>query len=332
MKHEKKRYYRKTTIFLSVLLALFCAIFAFLTFWWFGKSYPAFDKIAKKGASIPGLSEGLSPQGLCSLPESEEYDFLMSGYIEGKPSRVYLLKEGEGSAPYVTFTQDGKAIESHFGGIACTEKYAYIASEEEVLVAPLGKILQGEGSVEIEGSFKTGFHENATCCVFDGMLYVAEFYHPPKYPTDPSHAVETANGVRHTLAYAYALDGASAYRIADMVPRKVLSVPDEAQGVLILEKDIYFSCSYGLPSSRLIRCDNQLGENTEKTFNVNGAEIPLYIVEGETVLTMPCMSEEICERDGRLHILFESSSKKYFFFVRTRISHFISLELAALNG
>ncbi len=327
----KNKYYKKTKIALYILLAFFCVLFAFLAFWWFGKSYPAFEEKATLGVETPALGDGISPQGLCTLPENEQgYDFLMSGYIEGKPSRVHLLKDGEKSDAFVTFTQDGKAVESHFGGIACTQNFVYIASEEDVLVAPLDKVLQGEGSVELAGSLQTGFTENATCCVYENMLFIAEFYHPPKYETDASHTMQASDGERHTLCFAYALDDGSEYGIADMVPTKVLSVLDEAQGMLITDDSIYFSCSYGLASSRLIRCPNLLKEEAGKTFPVNGKEVPLYIVEGKNILTMPCMSEEICEKDGKLYMLFESNSKKYRYFVRTRISRLVSFDLSAL--
>ena len=162
------------------------------------------------------------------------------------------------------------------------------------------------------------------------MLFVAEFYHPPKYETDPSHAMESADGMRHTLAYAYALDDVSEYGIADMVPCKVLSVPDEAQGIFITDDAIYFSCSYGIAPSRLLRCPNILNEETEKRFEADGADIPLYVIDGKTSHTMPCMSEEICMKDGKLYLLFESYSKKYRYLVRTRISRLVVLPLSEL--
>ena len=330
MKHAKRRYYRKTAIALSLLLAFFCILFIFLTVWWFGASFPTFEKLASFQEVIPGLSEGISPQGLCGLPDGTGYDFLMSGYIEGKPSRVYLMKEGEKSGDFVTFTENGEAVRSHFGGIVCTEKFAYIASEEKILVASLEEIVHGDGIVELAGSFETGFSENATCCIYQDMLFIAEFYHPPKYKTDPSHAMESVGGMRHTLCYAYALNDVSEYGIADMVPRKVLSVPDETQGILITDDAMFFSCSYGLAPSRLIRCPNILDEEPDKTFDVNGNAVPLYVIDGERALTMPCMSEEICEKGGKLYMLFESYSKKYRYFVRTRISRLVFLPLSEL--
>ena len=47
------------------------ALAIFLLIWYFGASFPAFEKMSKKEFSIPGLKDGVCPQGLCALPENE---------------------------------------------------------------------------------------------------------------------------------------------------------------------------------------------------------------------------------------------------------------------
>ena len=87
------------------LLVIFCPIAAvllalgiFLIVWYCGASYPQFGALARAEFEIPGLSEGVCPQGLCALPENEAgYDFAMSGYLSEGASRVYLIDE-EGEA------------------------------------------------------------------------------------------------------------------------------------------------------------------------------------------------------------------------------------------
>ncbi len=335
--------HRKSYAVLSVLCVFFAAVFVFLCVWWFALTHPEFDGAASYGVRIPGLSDGISPQGLCTLPENDGgYDFAMSGYIEGEPSRVYLIhndktisNKNNGYADYAVLTEGGQTIESHFGGIACSEKYAYIASEEDVIVVSLEKLFDlpyARGAeVEIEGKFQTGFSENATCCVYDGMLVVAEFYHADKYPTDPSHHLEYNGETRHTLAYAYPLDADSVYGIADMVPSFVLSMPDEVQGMEMTDDHFYLSASYGLPDSRLMVTENVFKATTDKTFSVGGSNVPLLFVGNpQKTLAMPCMSEEICLKNGTLYVLFESQSVKYRFVVRTRVSHLMELPPDAL--
>ncbi len=331
--------HRRSIIVLSVFCVFFAAVFVFLSIWWFARRHPEFEQNASFGVKIPGLADGISPQGLCTLPEETHFGFAMSGYIEGKPSRVYLIADDpvadlKSAERYVTFTLDGEPVKSHFGGIACAGNYVYIASEEEILVARLGDLIAADhaDAVELAGSLKTGFSENATCCVYDGMLVVAEFYHAGNYETEPSHHLQGAEGLRHTLAYAYRLDDAAEYGIADMgVPSYVLSLPDEVQGMAMTKEHIFLSASYGLPDSRLLVFENVFEGSTDKTFSVGGREIPLLYVENpQKCLAMPCMSEEICLRDGNLVVLFESQSIKYRYLVRNRIGRLVGIRTESL--
>ncbi len=332
---------RRAIVTLSVFALFFVAVFVFLNVWWFAKRFPEFENAAEAGMRIPGLEDGVSPQGLCTLPENDKgYDFAMSGYIEGKPSRVYLIADDpvadlKSAERYVTFTLNGAPVKSHFGGIACAGNYVYIASEEEILVARLDALIAADHAeaVALAGSLKTGFSENATCCVYGSMLVVAEFYHAGAYETHPSHHLEYEGTMRHTLAYAYPLDANAKYGIADMVPSYVLSMPDEVQGMEMTDEYFYLSASYGLPDSRLMVTENVFGKTPDGTFSVGEEDVPLYYV-GTPLKTMkmPCMSEEICLKNGDLYVLFESLSKKYRVFVRTRIGSVMRVPLSALHG
>ena len=330
----KKQSRAVTIVLLSVTIFL-CAVFVFLTVWWFGFTFPDFDSVAKEEKRIPGLSSGISPQGLCVLPDGGPYAFAMSGYISGEPSRVYLISADPVASDikeverYVTFTENGKDIKTHFGGVTCSENYMYIASGKKIIRISLDKILDANNgtAVEIDDYFETDFRSNAYCYIFDGVLYVGEFYRPGNYETDPSHHMAVGGKTNHALVYAYPMDEKCEGGVADMVPAKVISVCDEVQGIALDAQGIYLSCSYGLPSSRLKIYENRLNEETAKTFNVNGKEVPLYLLEDrEPDLTMPCMSEEICLKDGRLYILFESMSNQYRWVVHNRISKLISIE------
>ncbi len=327
-----KKHSRAGNIVIWTLILVLSAVAVFLGVWWFGFSYSGFDDVAAREASIPGLDSGLSPQGLCPLPERSGYDFAMSGYISGEPSRVYLIKNTANVSQeerYVTFTENGKADDSHFGGIACSDDYMYIASEKKIIRISLDKVLGAEngGAVEIDDFFETDFRSNAYCYIFGGMLYVGEFYRPGNYNTDVSHHMEVNGKTNHALVYVYAMDEKHEGGIADMVPAKVISVCDEVQGIAVDGESIYLSCSYGLPASRLKKYENRLDTETAETFSVGGAQVPLYrLADKDADLTMPCMSEEICLKDGKLYVLFESMSKQYRWVVHNRISTLISLE------
>ena len=87
----KAKRLKRALIALGIVLFFIAALFIFLMVWFFGAKYPAFGSIAKEEFTIPGLKEGISPQGIAPLPEGLKYDFAVSGYMVDKsPSRVYL--------------------------------------------------------------------------------------------------------------------------------------------------------------------------------------------------------------------------------------------------
>ncbi len=330
-----KKHSRAVTVLLWTLLILFSAVAVFLGVWWFGFTYPAFDGAAVREARIPGLDSGLSPQGLCTLPEGGEYDFAMSGYISGEPSRVYLIPADHVASDikeverFVTFTEGGKDVKTHFGGVACSDNYMYIASGKKINRISLDKVLTANNGakVEIDDFFETDFRSNAYCYIFDGVLYVGEFYRPGNYETDPSHHMDVGGKTNHAFVYAYPMDEEKTGGIADTAPSKVISVCDEVQGIALDGQAVYLSCSYGLPASRLKIYENRLDDETAETFEVGGKQVPLYKLEDRAAdLTMPCMSEEICLKDGKLYVLFESMSKQYRWVVHNRISALMSIK------
>ena len=337
---KKKRAVPAALIAIETVLIV---LFLFLISWWYGFSYPYFDSIAAREKFIPGLSSGISPQGLCVLPgvgEGQPYEFAMSGYISGKPSRVYLIPADPVPANvkrvehYVTFTENGEDIKTHFGGVTCSDDYMYIASGKKIIRIALEKIFSADNAarIEIDDSFSTGFN-NAYCYVFGGMLYTGEFYRPGNYETPAAHHMQVGDGVNHAIVYCYQLDETREGGIADMVPTKALSVCDQVQGIAVTEESIYLSCSYGLADSSLKFYQNKLSGAPDGTFDADGHEIPLYTFAQEAggTFTMPCMSEEICFKDGKLFVLFESMSSKYRFVTFTRESYIRSLDPAKIQ-
>ena len=173
---------------------------------------------------------------------------------------------------------------------------------------------------------------NAAFCQYDGdLLYVGEFYRPGNYETPESHHLQTSDGsMNHAVVYAYEVDGEGA---PAPTPKFALSVCDQVQGIAVYEGGIALSCSYGLADSAIRVYENVTGTETDKTFDVGGVAVPLYVLDGSVLrgtLTAPCMSEEIAVRGGRLYILFESKANKYKLFTRVRMSHVQSVALADL--
>ena len=330
---EKKS--RKGRIALCIVGAAVLALGVFLIVWYCGASYPQFDSLARQEFAIPGLSDGVCPQGLTALPENEQgYDFAMSGYLSSGASRVYLIDEdGEGDGKYITLTEKGKADESHFGGVACSEEYLYVASGSRIARVPLPDALAAENGGAVEAEYSDAGLNAAFCQYTGNMLYVGEFYRPGNYETPESHHLQTADGsMNYAVVYAYAVDDAGA---PANVPSFAISVREQVQGIAVYDGGIALSCSYGLPDSTIWVYENILGKETDKTLDVDGTGVPLYMLDSsnlKTAVTAPCMSEEIAVKNGRLYILFESLSNKYKLFTRTRMSHVQSVALDDLNA
>ncbi len=314
---------------LSAALLILAALGIFLCVWFFGARYPEFDAAVQKEGEIPGLSDGISPQGLCPLPLDSGYRFAMSGYIKGEPSRVYLFG-GENSPKYVTLKDGSKDVDTHFGGITCTGNYLVVASGKRLVRFPLAEALSAENGAAValkDGFTVKGFRSVAYCYFYDGMLYAGEFYRPGNYETDQSHHIAVADGeTNFGIVYAYRADESAAGGVASETPEYAISVREQVQGFAVWEGGIVLSTSYGLPDSRLWFY-RPLGEPSGQFEGV-----PLYIL-GESDLNstfgMPCMSEEIFVQEGRLYILFESKSKQYRQFVRRQIGDVLSVSLGA---
>ena len=321
MKHRAK------IAVISVFLALFAALAVFLCVWFFGADYSAFDKAVRAEASIPGLESGISPQGLCQLPQESGYRFAMSGYIKGAPSRVYLFG-GDKEPKYVTLKDEKGDISTHFGGITCTESHLVVASGKKLVRFSLADALAAEngGAVTVKDSFEVeGFRSVAYCYFYGGMLYAGEFYRPGNYETDQSHHIAVADGeTNYGIIYAYEADENAQGGVKSTTPVYAVSVREQVQGFAVWENGVALSTSYGLPDSRLWYYQNPF--SGEAQGNLNG--VPLYIL-GKNNLTatfdMPCMSEEIFEQGGRIYILFESKSNQYKQFVRRQIADVLSV-------
>lgn len=332
MKVKKKKSVKGKIIGLSVGVAVLCALLIFLCVWFFGARYPEFDALAREEEKIGYLEDGISPQGLCTLPEESGYRFCMSGYLTDGASR--LCFSGGGTQKYIELEKDGKALTTHFGGVTCSGNYLLVASGKEIVRVALADALAAENGarVAVKDSFKTGLN-NAYCYYADGMLYVGEFYRKGNYATDESHHLTENGETNYAFVYVFEGDESAAGGVKDTTPEKVLSVRALVQGIAVYGDRIALSTSYGLPDSVLYIYDNVFSKEPQGSVTLDGAEIPLYRLDKtclKSQLVMPCMSEEICVEDGRMYVLFESLSKKYRYFVRRQIDCVYSLSVGDL--
>ncbi len=331
----------------KIALIVLCSLLAFVLLVLAGAHlltpliFPDFYGDAEKEYAIPGLSDGIVPQGYTYLPEQKLY--LMCGYMSdgASASRIYLTPDGdEKNSRYIELvTADGAPYLGHTGGIATDGTHLFLANDGEgednrVWVMDLDKVLSlkdGE-SIKLETSFVSESRA-AYAYVEDGYLWIGEFYRAGDYETKESHTIIVGNGKEnHALICAYPLDTTADIGIGATIPEKMISVPDQVQGFVRTEDGRFIlSTSFGLSKSHLLIYKNAL-ELPSVTLTLEGTEIPVYILNDDVLLqdlACPPMSEELVIRDGRLYVMLESASKKYIFgnFIRGR--HVYSLPIEA---
>ncbi|WP_028552150.1 lamin tail domain-containing protein [Paenibacillus sp. UNC451MF] len=286
-------------------------------------SYGDFNFISKEGPVIPGLKQGIIPQG--------------AAYVPGKNWMLatYYRNDGQASGITVTDLSTGKFVKAmelreagdvpytgHAGGIAVSDENLWISSDSHVYRLPIQNVINaGDGDkliftdkvqVATKGSFVT---------YSDHILWVGEFA-GSNAPTDSSHHMTNREQtVNHAWVAGYKLS--SSDLLSGMpgagsvtVPDYILSIPDEIQGMEVVGDKVVLSRSYGRNNdSRLLAYTWSLSEAAHSQTSVFGSvSVPIWFLDGSNILNsliMPPMAEGIFEHNGSLHVLFESGAKEY---------------------
>ena len=291
-------------------------------------------KDSERAFTIPGLSNDMVPQGLDYI--EEDGIFLIGGYQkDGSPSRVYRAKKDNGKSDgYVVLgDEDGTPIAPHAGGLAAHGDYLFVAGDEDpfVYVFDLPEVLSSaEGTVvKSLGKFETTFRGDSIradfMCFTEDRFIVGEFYRDPNYLTPDSHNVETPSGeVNRALAlcYPFSDEKGAAFGISRR-PAEAYSLPDLVQGIAVHDGKVWISQSYGTAKST-ISCYDVSDSEPAAIFLLHiysGVDLPdeympVYALDSSTRVASfeaPPMAEEIIFVDGRLLIMCESASNKYYF-------------------
>lgn len=287
---------------------------------------------AEKEFRIPGLFTGYTPQGFDYLENEQKY--LLAGYDKKDHTPiVYIVDEStkdnvKNAKRVEFFDKDGNKFESHAGGICHYGDYFYMTNECGIDIFRLSDVLDGDGRAEKIGRINTENIElRASCCnVYDGFLYVGEFYIEKDYETPESHRI----GENTALMAVYRLgnDG----NVVSENPVAIYSIRGQVQGMAMLENgNIVLSTSYGLAKSRICIYDmSKVYIQENEKIEINGVKSNFYILD-ESVkqeeIKAPPMAEEIVIKDGKLLILTESASMKYLFGKITSGNHVYSFKL-----
>ena len=287
--------------------------------------YDDFISISSEGPIIPGLSEGLIPQGLCYV--NKHAVFLSTGYHKGgAPSTIFVVDKESGTLlkSVILYDNEGTPFHGHVGGIASDGDWIWISSENRVYTIPY-EILENASNMD-SISLSEGFEcfVNADYIYWDGTyLWIGEYNYAPFYKTDSTHYSVDSDGKEYN---ALVLGYSVFFTDGTIEKAKIaLYVPDKVQGI-IMQKDgsIILSCSFWCFEDSKLMCYSLIENSNNSSTIINEKPIPLFYLKDQYLqweLVMPPMSEGIALADSNYYILFESTSKLYSWYSNNQLSN-----------
>lgn len=296
------------------------------------KEYKPFLKSAKPWAVIPGLNEGMIPQGMCYCAEDKR-TYIASYSKADIPSVISILDEdGVLTAEAYLYNADGSRFSSHVGGLAISDDTLFVSAPADaeghyqVAEIPM-KELEGEGTKEVK--IKKTFRVPVSPSFMnfsDGCLWVGNFYHPKgnyDLSADMNYTTKAENAEYGCYILGYDLSKKSVERFDEAgpdgypVPDMVMAAPDRIQGITSLSNgQMLLSQSYGRKSeSRLMSFDTSSTHATLQDFQVGSSKVPGFILDSncltKAVTALPMTEAVSATPDGMILVSFESGAMHY---------------------
>ncbi len=288
--------------------------------------YAEWFQAADEVSYIPGMKQGLVPQGMAYLADQDW--LIVSNYRQsGKSSMLTVMDAGTGQLvkTLTIYRADGTPYNEHAGGVAISASNVWISSEGNVYRVPLQDVVNGADRtpVYIRDQFATGTR-GSFLMYESGKLWVGEYY-ADGYEVDPAHQMTTRNGTtQYAWMVGYDLDpstdrlpsGKIVNETTPVIPDYVISLPDKIQGATILSDGrIVLSESYSQKNdAHLYFYENVLAQSPHTYVNVGGSDIPAWYLDGisrQDVLVATPSTEGIVQRGGYLYVMFESAVNYY---------------------
>lgn len=291
------------------------------------EDYEVFFKEYSPGFTIPGLFEGIIPQGICYIGKLDL--FAISGYYEDGafPSMIMLVnaKTGKFTKAFPLANVDGNAYYGHAGGLAGSEDYVYITSEDTCYIFGVDKLkeLKNGESLKFESNFKLNTN-GSFACYNEGILWTGDFVESDDSARENARKITTLGSGETFYAYCegYVLkDGLPDVKKLNSensgyIPDYFLAIPEQVQGMTFTNSGkLVFSTSYGRKNnSKIYVYDDVLLSKKIGIYTIDGTEISLLACSSDLLketLTAPPMAEGIIQGENGQYIIFESGAEKY---------------------
>ncbi len=291
------------------------------------EDYKIFFKNFKSDFIIPGLFEGIIPQGICYISKTDT--FAVSGYYEDGlfPSMLMLIsaKTGKFTKAFPLQNVDGKDYFGHAGGIAASDDYIYITSESTCYIFEidsLEKLKNGE-TLKFKSNFKLNT-KGSFACFYNDILWTGDFIESSDKARECAKKITTLTSGETFYAYCegYVLkDGLPDIKKINSenngyIPDYMIAIPEQVQGMCFTHSGkLVFSTSYGRKNnSKIYVYEDVLLTDRVGTYTIDGTEIDLLACGSnllkETIIAPP-MAEGIVQVDSSQYIIFESGAEKY---------------------
>lgn len=321
------------------------------TAWSQPEKYAATWAMAEAGPVIPGLAEGVVPQGM-AYDERRDWLLTVSYFDDGRPGALAVVDRATGQLvkSLSLYEEDGSPYLGHAGGISVTGEHVWIGSESYLYRLDMADVEAGAHGGQVQYAERVPVPLNVAFTAYDdGVLWAGEFYEAKAYPTDPSHHMTNRAGeTQYAWMAGFRLDEVAEHLRSDSwngdssqtaVPDYLFSITGKVQGAALDSGTVYLSTSYGRGNdSVLYRYDNPLREEAHATVSVGGRNVPLWFLDSQSekesnarLVTVP-MAEGIALAGNELYVLLESGANKYRYTTTFIMDSMLKLDTVAWDN
>ena len=283
----------------------------------------------EKYALIPGLKEGIVPQGMGRHPVTG-YVYISAYFTtENTPSVILVLDEqGNFVAEYHMYKEDGTPYTGHMGGVCVTEEYLYFSGPGVGDYYGIGELaladLPKKGAHDVTFTSVVPLPIHASYLFYDqGNLWVGAFYLSGSYDMGKyfNRKVKNSAGASYGgFAAMFPVDENGRLTVPEgsdyAVPTLTLATVDKVQGFTCRDGKVTLSISYGRNNNSTLDFYSIDPEKATATYTADGKTYPMIVLDDtnriKKVTTMGMTEGIALDEKGNVLILYESGAQKYY--------------------